>query len=170
MTPTPSQAVDHVTDEAPRPVITLGGLPNGSSAARAPHGPTSCELLPERIDALIKVQTAQHGSLLAEIGHLRIDVKDLSLAVRELAAEIKPLVHDRVDAQAMERAQAKLFEQQSNVSKAWADFISSPTTKAVLAAIIAAFGAMGLLRSCGIVETQPEPMEAHADGAWWRHR
>jgi len=171
MTPTPSQAVDHVTDEAPRPVITLGGLPNGSSAARAPHGPTSCELLPERIDALIKVQTAQHGSLLAEIGHLRIDVKDLSLAVRELAAEIKPLVHDRVDAQAMERAQAKLFEQQSNVSKAWADFISSPTTKAVLAAILAAAASIGALRGCGVIEPSvPQLEEAHADGAWWRHR
>lgn len=158
------------TDEQPRPVIQLGGLPNGSAPTRGAHSPASCDLLPERIDALIRVQAAQHGSLLAEVGHMRMDLRDMATALRELADEIRPLVLDRVDSQAMERAQAKLFEQQSNVSKAWADFISSPTTKAVIAAIIAAFGAMGLLRSCGIVETQPEPMEAHADGAWWRHR
>lgn len=171
MTPSPTQPRDLSTDELPRPVINLGGPPNGSSPARGAQGPASCELLPERIDALIKVQTAQHGSLLAEIGHLRVDVKDLSLAVRELATEIRPLVHDRVDAQAMERAQAKLFEQQSNVSKAWADLVSSPTTKAVIAAILAAAASIGALRGCGVIEPSVPQLEAaQADGAWWRHR
>lgn len=155
----PSQPSDHMTDEVARPVIHL-------DASRRP----SCDLLPERIDNLIRVQTAQHASLLAEVGHMRTDFRDLALAVRELATEIRPLVHDRVDAQALERAQAKLYEQSSNVSKAWADFIGSSNVKAAIAAIVAAAMSAGLLRGCGIIKPQPEMQEAQADGAWWRHR
>lgn len=157
MTPPVSQVRDVATDEVQRPQVRA-------------VGPVACDLLPERIDALIKVQSAQHGAMLAEIGHMRGDIKDLTVAVRELATALQPIVQDKVDQRAADKVRSEIHQQQMTVSKAWADMISSPTTKAVVAAIIAAFGAMGFLRSCGLVETQPEPVEAHADGSFWRGR
>lgn len=145
------------TDDVLRPVVRA-------------VGPVVCDLLPERIDALIKVQSAQHGALLAEIGHMRGDIKDLTVAVRELATALQPIVQDKVDQRAADKVRSEIHQQQMTVSKAWADMISSPTTKAVVAAIVGAIASAGLLRSCVLVEPPPEPAEAHADGSFWRGR
>lgn len=157
MTPPISQVRDLNTDEVMRS--------NGRGVNHLP-----CDLLPERIDALTKVLAARDSALLAEFGHLRGDFKDLSLSVRELTAEIRPLAHDRVDSKALEKARAEVHQEQATVSKAWADFFNSPTTKAIFVALAGALGAAGLLRSCVLVEPPPEPAEAHADGAFWRGR
>jgi len=156
-TPTPVNHRDVNTDEVLRPTVRA-------------VGPVACDLLPERIDALTRVLAARDSALLSEFGHLRGDFKDLALSVRELTAEIKPLAHDRVDSKALEKARAEVHAQQATVSKAWADLFSSPTTKAVIAAIVGAIASAGLLRSCVLVEPPPEPAEAHADGAFWRGR
>lgn len=156
MTP-PTQIRDVATDEVLRPQVRA-------------VGPIPCELLPERIDALIKVQSAQHSAMLAELGHMRGDIKDLTVAVRELATALQPIVQDKVDQRAEEKVRSELHARQETVSQAWADLFSSPTTKAVIAAIIGAIASAGLLRSCVLVEPPPEPAEAHADGAFWRGR
>lgn len=119
---------------------------------------------------MMKVQAAQHSALLSELGHLRVDFKDLAVAMRELTTALAPLVADRVDQKAEEKVRSELHQKQETVNQAWASFINSPTTKAVLVALAGALGAAGLLRSCVLVEPPPEPAEAHADGAFWRGR
>lgn len=108
--------------------------------------------------------------MLAELGHMRGDLKDLTLAVRELTVALQPIVQDKVDQRAEEKVRSEIHQRQETINQALVSFINSPSTKAAVAAIIAAFGAMGLLRSCGLVEMPPEPQEAHADGSFWRGR
>lgn len=157
MTPAPMPVRDVITDEVMRPTVRA-------------VGPIPCELLPERIESMMKVQAAQHSALLSELGHLRVDFKDLAAAMRELTVALAPLVADRVDQKAEEKVRSELHARQETVAKAWADLFSSPTTKAVIAAIIGAIASAGLLRSCVLVEPPPEPQEAHADGSFWRGR
>lgn len=156
MTP-PTQVRDVATDEVLRPTVRA-------------VGPVACDLLPERIDALTRVLTARDNAMLAELGHMRGDIKDLTVAVNRLADALQPIVQDKLDQRAVDKARSELHQRQETVNEALVAFINSPTTKAVIAALIAAFGAMGLLRSCGLVEMPPEPQEAHADGAFWRGR
>jgi len=160
MTPSPTPSANHVrevTDEVLRPTVRA-------------VGPVACDLLPERIDALTRVLAARDSAMLSELGHMRCDLKDLTASVRELTVALQPIVQDRVDQRAEEKVRSELHQRQETVSKAWADLFSSPTTKAVIAAIVGAIASAGLLRSCVLVEPPPEPVEAHADGAFWRGR
>lgn len=156
-TPSPVGHRDVATDEVSRPTVRA-------------VGPTACDLLPERIDSMMRVQATQHSAMLSEIGHLRNDFKEVAVAVRELTTALQPIVQDRVDRKAEERVRSEIHQRQETVAQAWAGLINSPTTKAIFVALAGALGAAGLLRSCVLVEPPPEPAEAHADGAFWRGR
>lgn len=145
------------TDEVSRPVVRA-------------VGPVACDLLPERIDALTRVLTVRDNAMLVELGHMRSDIKDLTASVNRLADALQPIVQDKIDQRAADKVRSEIHQKQETINQALASFINSPTTKAVIAAIIAAFGAMASMRSCGLTELPPEPAEAHADGSFWRGR